>query len=55
MDPFVQTMKETSAPEAYHLMEDQLQSISAQPQYDKHSHEVRVFSKKNSIRAGMVF
>jgi len=39
MDPFVQTMKETSTSEAYHVIEDQLQSISAQAQYDKHSHE----------------
>ena len=39
MDPFVQLVKET--PEATPLVEDQLLSISAQSQYDKHSHEVR--------------
>lgn len=38
MDPFVQLLK---TPEATPLTDDQLQSISAQPQYDKHSHEVR--------------
>jgi hypothetical protein len=39
MDPFIRTMKDTSASEAHLLVEDQLQSISAQPQYAKHSHE----------------
>jgi hypothetical protein len=39
MDPFVQTEKDT--PQATPLVEDQLQSICAQSQYDKHSHEVR--------------
>ena len=41
MDPFVQLVKDT--PEANPLAEDQFQSISAQSQYDKHSHEVRFF------------
>lgn len=40
MDPFVQLAKDT--PEATPLIEDQFQSISAQSQYDKHSHEVRL-------------
>ena len=39
MDPFVQLVKDT--PDATPLVEDQFQSISAQSQYDKHSHEVR--------------
>jgi len=37
MHPFVQPVKDT--PEAISLIEDQLQSISAQSQYEKHSHE----------------
>lgn len=39
MDPFVQPVEDT--PNTTPLIEDQLQSISAQSQYDKHSHEVR--------------
>ena len=42
MDPFVQLVKDT--PDATPLIEDQFQSISAQSQYDKHSHEVRFLS-----------
>ena len=40
MDPFVQLAKDTQVA-ATTPIEDQYQSISAQPQYDKHSHEVR--------------
>jgi hypothetical protein len=39
MDPFVQFVNDT--PDATPATEDQFQSISAQSQYDKHSHEVR--------------
>ena len=51
MDPFIQLVKDT--PEATPFIEDQLQSISAQTQYDKHSHEVRslnfLFDKLNFL------
>jgi hypothetical protein len=40
MDPFVPLVKHL-LPDATPLVEDQFQSISAQSQYDKHSHEVR--------------
>ena len=41
MDPFVPLSKHI-LPDTTPLVEDQLQSISAQSQYDKHSHEVRL-------------
>ena len=40
MDPFVQLVKDTPETSTT-VIEDQFQSISAQSQYDKHSHEVR--------------
>lgn len=42
MDPFVPTAQQGSAATPLTNPEDQFQSISAQPQYNKHSHEVRV-------------